>query len=296
MHTTSGINLHYSCDFGLNMTLIDAHQHYWHPARGDYTWMPDNDPILTKIYTPGDLATSLQNTDVAKTVLVQAAPTVAETDYLMGIADSNESVAKVVGWINFEDKSQVKTLERLARHPKFSGVRPMIQDLPDDGWMLQEHVQWAYQAIIDLDLTFDCLGFPRHLDNFHTLLTRYPDMRAVIDHCMKPQFRQHSPDNFDAWKVGISKLANETSAYCKLSGLVTEANSDWSYSALKPYTDHVLSAFGSSRIMWGSDWPVVRLRCEYEDWFELAKTLTHDLNPDERESIFGGNAANFYRI
>ena len=278
------------------MTRIDSHHHFWHPARGDYGWMPPDDPVLTRLYAPADLAGALEATGVRRTVLVQAAPTVAETDYLLGIADATPHVARVVGWIDFEDTAQFEVLERFAAHPKFAGVRPMIQDIPDDDWMLRDDVQWAYRAIIDLDLTFDCLGFPRHLANFHTLLTRYPEMRAVIDHCMKPQLRDHSDDTFRFWADGMSRLAEETGAVCKLSGIVTEADTDWSESVLKPYTDHVLQAFGADRVMWGSDWPVARLRCEYPDWHALARRLAADLTQAEQDSVFGGTAARFYRI
>lgn len=275
---------------------IDAHQHFWHPARGDYGWMPENDPVISRPYSPADLSGFLQNASVTQTVLVQAAPTVAETEYLLGIADATPHVAKVVGWIDFEDASQIDTLRQFASHPKFAGVRPMIQDLPDDNWMLRDDVQWAYQTISDLNLTFDCLGFPKHLDNFHTLLTRYPNMRAVIDHCMKPQLRAHNDVNFRQWSEGITALANNTNAYCKLSGLVTECKSDWSVEALKPYTDHIIDAFGSERVMWGSDWPVVRLRCEYNDWYSLAQQLTADLSSSQRDQIFTGTAIDFYQI
>ncbi len=277
------------------MKVIDAHHHFWQPARGDYGWMPVDDAVLSRCYAPKDLAAALTSTGVSATVLVQAAQTVEETEYLLGIADATDHVAAVVGWINFEDRSQLTTLQRLAAHPKFVGVRPMIQNLPDDDWMLRDEVQWAYQALIDLDLTFDCLGFPRHLKNFHTLLTRYPEMRSVIDHSMKPQIRTHSDSNFKFWADGISALAADTVCCCKLSGLVTEGDDDWSYQMLKPYTDHVITAFSAQRVMWGSDWPVVRLRCEYEDWFALAQRLTGNLPETDRESIFAGTADNFYR-
>jgi len=128
------------------------------------------------------------------------------------------------------------------------------------------------------------------------LLKQYPTMRAVIDHCMKPQFRDHSEDNYQQWAAGMTALAEDTKVYCKLSGLVTECKSNWSLKALKPYTDHILNAFGSERIMWGSDWPVVRLRCEYDDWYELAQQLTADLSSTQREQIFSGTATEFYRI
>jgi len=275
---------------------IDAHQHYWHPARADYGWMPENDAVLSRPYSPADLASGLTATGVTQTVLVQAAPSVDETHYMLGIADATPHVAKVVGWIDFEDASQMDTLRRLAAHPKFAGIRPMIQDITDNDWMLRDDVQWAYQAVIDLELTFDCLGFPRHLDNFHTLLTRYPTMKAVIDHCMKPQLRDHNSSNYQQWATGMTRLAKDTSVYCKLSGLVTEADSDWSVDALKPYTDHLLNVFGAERIMWGSDWPVLRLRCEYDSWYQLAHQLTAELSPSERNRLFSGTASDFYDI
>lgn len=275
---------------------IDAHQHYWHPERGDYGWMPENDPILSRPYSPDDLAESLTDAGVTQTVLVQAAPSLNETEYLLDIADSTPTVAKVVGWIDFEDATQIESLRQLASHPKFVGVRPMIQDLEDDDWMLRDDVQWAYQSLIDLDLTFDCLGFSRHLKNFHILLVKYSKMRAVIDHCMKPQIRDHNPDSFKHWSNGMTAIAKNTNAYCKLSGVVTESDSDWSAAALQPYTDHILNVFGTERVMWGSDWPVVRLRCEYHEWFELAEQLTSALSSAERDRIFSGNAAEFYKI
>lgn len=278
------------------MPHIDAHQHFWHPARGDYGWMPADDPILSRPYCPDDLATALSKTGVAQTVLVQAAPSVEETEYMLGIADATPHVAKVVGWINFEDPAQAETLARLAQHPKFVGVRPMIQDIPNDQWMLRDDVQWAYRVIIDLDLTFDCLGFPQHLPHFYSLLTRYPEMRTVVDHCMKPQLRDHNDANYRNWADGISRLAKDTSAYCKLSGLVTEAATDWSLAALKPYTDHVVTEFGAQRVMWGSDWPVARLRCEYEDWHQLALDLLNDLTEEDREMIFAESAKRFYQL
>jgi len=278
------------------MGHIDSHQHFWHPARGDYGWMPADDPVLSRPYSPADLSAALDSTGVAQTVLVQAAPSVAETEYLLGIADSTAQVAKVVGWIDFEDSTQINTLARLAAHPKFVGVRPMIQDLADDNWMLRDDIQWAFEALIDLNLTFDCLGFPRHLDNFLTLLSRYPKLRAVIDHCMKPQLGSHDEASFNHWANGMTQLAQNTNAYCKISGLVTEVDTDWSDAVLKPYTDHILTVFGAQRCMWGSDWPVARLRCEYNDWFEQALRLSRHLSSAENKRLFSDTAAEFYAI
>ena len=277
------------------MPQIDAHQHYWNPARGDYGWMPKDDPVLTRPYGPADLAPQIAAHGITHTVLVQAAPTVHETEYMLGLADATPHVAAVVGWIDFETPSDLAHLKRLANHPKFAGVRPMIQDIPDDDWMLRDDVQWAFRAIADLGLTFDALGFPRHLANFHTILTRYPDLRAVVDHCMKPQIRDHSDASFRHWADGISRLA-DTGAWCKFSALVTEADPDWTVAELQPYAEHVFRAFGAERVMWGSDWPVVRLRCEYDTWRAAAEQLTATLTEPEKGWVFGGTASEFYRL
>ncbi|GGX59218.1 hydrolase [Tateyamaria omphalii] len=277
---------------------IDAHQHFWQPRRGDYDWMPKDNETLNRAYGPSDLAQTLKDHDIDGTVLVQAAATIHETEYMLGLADATPFIKGVVGWVDFEDRHQITELTRLAKHPKFLGVRPMIQDIPDVDWMLRPDVQWAYAAIIDLDLTLDALGFPKHLGNFLTLLQRYPDMRTVIDHCMKPQVRdqQTGKDAFSFWADGMSRLATETTAYCKLSGLVTEAAGGWSVSDLAPFARHVISEFSAGRVMWGSDWPVCRLQAEYPNWHQAAQELTNDLSQNDQTQIFGRTAAKFYRL
>ncbi len=278
------------------MVQVDAHQHFWNPARGDYDWMPQDEPRLARVYGPVDLAPELAMHGIDHTVLVQAAATINETEYLLGIADATPHVAAVVGWVDFERPDDKAQLARLARHPKFVGVRPMIQDIPDDDWMLREDVQWGFRAVADLGLTFDALGFPRHLANFLTILKRYPDMRVVVDHCVKPQIRDHSPASFRFWADGMSRIAGETGAFCKLSGLATEADEGWTVADLGPYAEHVLSAFGPERVMWGSDWPVCRLRTEYSGWRAAAEQLTADLSLAGKARIFGATAAEFYGL
>jgi L-fuconolactonase len=273
---------------------VDAHVHLWNPARGDYGWMPKDDPVLARPYGPADLAPLLAAAGVDRAVLVQAAPTVAETEYMLGIADASPLVGKVVGWVDFEAPGDRAVLERLAGHPKFAGVRPMIQDIPDDDWMLRDDVLWGFRAVCDLGLTFDALGFARHLPNFLTILTRYPQMRVVVDHCMKPAVGDR--DAFRPWAEGMAAIARETGAFCKLSGLVTEAGPGWTVEDLRPYADHVLEAFGPERVMWGSDWPVVRLRAEHGAWLAAARALTAGLDAAGQRAIFGGTAARFYGL
>jgi L-fuconolactonase len=276
--------------------LIDAHQHYWNPARGDYDWMPKDDPVLARPYGPADLAPELEAHGIEGTVLVQAAATVNESEYLLGIADATPNVLGVVGWVDFERPADRAVLERLAKHPKFKGVRPMIQDILDDDWMLRSDVQWGFEAVAELGLCFDALGFPRHLENFLTILKRHPRMRVVVDHCMKPQIRDHSSGTFRFWADGMTRIAGETGAFCKFSALVTEANPDWTVDDLRPYAEHVFEVFGAERIMWGSDWPVCRLRCEYSRWREAAEELAAGLSEAARARVFGGTAAEFYRL
>ena len=272
--------------------IIDAHQHFWSPARGDYFWMegPAAAPIRREVF-PRHLEPHLKAHGIDKTVVVQAAASVEETEYMLGLADATDFVAKVVGWIDFEKPSDAKQLERLARHPKFAGVRPMIQDIADVDWMQRLDVQWAYQAISDLDLSFDALGYPIHLDNFARLFERFPKMRTVIDHCMKPRIRD---DEFDGWAARMEKIARTTPVFCKLSGLATEANPGWTVETLRPYAEHVITVFGPERVMWGSDWPVVELNGSYDSWRQAALAIVG--NRQGKEAILGGTAATFYRI
>ncbi|MEL6435495.1 MAG: amidohydrolase family protein [Pseudomonadota bacterium] len=282
--------------------IVDAHHHLWNPARGDYGWMAGLAPaareVLERPYALHDLKPIWDAHGVEKTILVQAAPTVSETEYLLGIADSSDTIAGVIGWIDFEAPESRHVLARLAHHPKFLGVRPMIQNIQDDSWMLRDDVQWAFEAIIAHDLIFEALGFPRHIANFRTLFARHKGMRIVLNHCLKPQIRDHAhdPSALSQWAQGMAALADETDAVCKFSALVTEANADWTPSDLRPFTDHIISVFGPDRLMWGSDWPVCLLASTYARWMETAQSLTADFGQDAQNKIFGETARQFYRM
>lgn len=276
---------------------IDAHHHLWHPARGDYDWMPDID-VLNRPYSPQDLAPQLEAAGIDGTVIVQAAASIEETEYMLGLADATPWIKGVVGWIDFDDRMHLAHLRRLARHPRFVGVRPMIQDIEDPDWMLRDAVQWAYRAIVDLDLSFDVLGTPEHLENVLTLAQKHPDMRMVCDHCMKPQLavQQSGSDAFTLWAGGMTALAAETRVLVKFSSLVTDAQDGWTTELVRPFADHVLTAFGADRLMWGSDWPVCRLQTDYDAALDLARELTAHLSHEEQVAIFGGTACEFYRL
>jgi L-fuconolactonase len=272
---------------------IDAHQHFWQPARGDYFWLTPELVALYRPFGPADLAPLLAAAGIESTILVQAAPTVAETEYMLGIADATPFVAGIVGWIDFDDAKSVRELDRLARHPRFKGVRPMIQDLPDPDWMLRPEIDWAYRALAAHGLAFDALLHPRHLGRLLRLVERHPDLRIVIDHGAKPRIRERQ---LDEWARDIERVARNSAVCCKLSGLVTEAAPNWREADLAPYVEHLLASFGPERLIFGSDWPVATLGSSYQRWLDTATSLTAHLAAAERDLVFGGNAERFYRL
>jgi L-fuconolactonase len=274
---------------------IDAHQHYWDPARGDYGWLTSELAPLYRVFGPADLTPLRERAGVARTVVVQAAPTVAETRYLLELARNEASIAGVVGWVPLLERDAPALIADLAREPKFKGVRPMLQDLPDDNWIANPALQPAIDALIAHNLAFDALIFARHVDALETFAKRFPALRIVVDHGAKPPIRDGSA-GWHAWADGITRLARLPHLHCKLSGLATEAAPGWTEATLRPYVDHLLAAFGPARLMWGSDWPVLNLNGDYLLWHSIATTLVDALPDEQRDAIFGANAAAFYRL
>jgi L-fucono-1,5-lactonase len=274
---------------------IDAHQHYWDPSRGDYGWLTPALAPLYRVFGPAELAPLRERAGVARTVVVQAAPTVEETRYLLDLARNEASVAGVVGWVPLLEPDAPALIEELAREPKFKGVRPMLQDLPDDNWIANPALAPAIDALIAHGLAFDALIFTRHVDALETFAQRFPALRIVVDHGAKPAIRDGSA-GWRAWAEGIARLARLPQLHCKLSGLATEAAAGWTEATLRPYVDHLLAAFGPARLMWGSDWPVLNLNGDYLLWHSIATTLLSARSETERDAIFGGNAAAFYRL
>ncbi|WP_293484352.1 amidohydrolase [Phenylobacterium sp.] len=275
------------------MIRIDAHQHFWRLSRGDYGWLtPRLEPIY-RDYLPCDLAPHLTASGVDRTVLVQAAPTAAETDFLLDLAGRTPFVAGVVGWIDLEAPGAPQAVRAFAARPGALGLRPMLQDLPDDEWLLRPGLAPSFAAMAEAGLTFDALVKPRHLPALRRFLERHPHLPVVVDHGAKPDIagREHA-----AWAQAMHALARETHAVCKLSGLVTEARPDWTVADLRPYAETLLEAFGPSRLMWGSDWPVVNRAADYGRWAEATEILLSDLPEADRAAIMGGTAQAFYGV
>jgi len=274
---------------------IDAHQHFWNPERLDYGWLKPEMTSLYRTFGPADLAPLRAATGIDRTVVVQAAPTVDETRYLLDIARGEASIAGVVGWVPLLDKDAPALIAELARDPKFKAVRPMLQDLPDDNWIANPALAPAIEALIAHELAFDALIFARHVDALETFAKRFPQLRIVVDHGAKPPIRDGAA-GWQPWADGIERLARLPHVHCKLSGLATEAAPGWTETTLRPYVDHLLASFGPARLMWGSDWPVLNLNGDYLLWHAVADALLASLSEAQSAAVFGGNAAAFYRL
>jgi L-fuconolactonase len=270
---------------------IDSHQHLWRLARGDYGWLTPALKPIHRDFEPADLAPHLAEHDIAATILVQAAPTEAETRFLLAIAAGTPFVAGVVGWADFEAPDAPARIAALATDPLLVGLRPMVQDIPDPDWLARPDLAPAFAALKEHGLVFDALVKPPQIPALLALLDRETELPVVIDHGAKPDL---TGTDLAGWRDGIAALAARPNTACKLSGLVTEAGPDWSDATLQPAIAHLLACFGPRRLLWGSDWPVVTLRAPYAGWLAAATRLTATLTEAERAAIFGGNAARLY--
>jgi L-fuconolactonase len=276
--------------------IVDAHQHFWRPDRGDYGWLRPADGILYRDYLPQDLAPLIGAHRVQATVLVQAAPTEAETRYLLDLAAQTDFVAGVVGWVDMEAPGAPGRIADLVAYGrgKLKGLRPMVQDIADLRWLLKPVLDPAFEAMIDHGLVFDALVSPRHLQPLQARLLRHPKLRAVLDHAGKPDI---AGKVFPSWAEDVAKLARELPLlHCKLSGLLTQAGESAGVDELEPYVAHLFEHFGPKRLMWGSDWPVLNLRSEYRHWLELAQTLVRRHAPGHEQEVFGATAIGFYAL
>ena len=277
------------------MRIVDSHQHFWSLSTPWFDWpTPDLKPIY-RDYAAEDLRPQIEAAGVSQTVIVQAAPRLEETTFILGIADETDFVAGVVGWIDLEQPGHLADLERFADNSKFRGVRPMIQSIPDVNWMLRPGLQPSLTAVERLGLTFDALVKPPHLEALVAFVDRYPNLPVVVDHGAKPEIAK-GRDGFDAWADRIAAVAERPQVFCKLSGLLTEAGERTGVDDLRPFVDHLIDVFGPQRLMWGSDWPVVELAAPYSDWLAQARVFVAKLSETEQKLILGDVARMFYGL
>ena len=285
---------------------IDAHQHFWRLARGDYGWLRRDVPALQPLFRdflPDDLQPSMRRHHVAQTVLVQAAASEAETEFLLELAGAHDWIGGVVGWVDLSRRDAVDTLQRWSHDPKFKGVRPMLQDLPDADWIARMPHPDAVQALMDLGLRFDALVKPAQLAPLLEFVRRHPGLPVVVDHAAKPILSAGWDADWVArWEHDMAALAAHPQVTCKLSGLLTEADASQNRAlpdaidAVRPVWDRLLAWFGPGRLMWGSDWPVLNLAADFDRWIAVCDALIGTLPPAEQARIWHDNASRFYAL
>ena len=276
--------------------MIDAHFHCWQLDRGDYGWLtPDLAPIYRDVAVH-EWAQHAQAHGITGGVLVQAAPTEAETHFLLAQADANPQVLGVVGWVDMLAPDAPARITQLARHPKLKGLRPMLQDIADPDWMLQPALTPALQAMAHHGLVFDALVKPIHLMRVLALTQRHPQLRVVIDHGAKPSLDVPLTE----WGDGLRAVALATPAQqvaCKLSGLWTELPPGSDSAALTPWGEMLLSVWGPHRLIWGSDWPVLNLAADYARWRSWSVDfLRQRCAPEAVHRVLEGNARQMYQL
>lgn len=270
---------------------IDAHHHLWKLSRGGYSFPSADEPEIHRDFGIGDLRPLLRAHGIDATILVQVCESEAETDFLLDLARETPEIAGVVGWTDLASEGAPAAISRMSREPLLVGLRPMVQGLADDDWLLKESVRAGLAAMAEAGLALDALIKPRHLRRLERVAADHPNLRIVIDHGAKPDI---AGGNIETWRHDIARLGDAPNVTCKLSGLVTEAAPDWTLEDLRPVAGHLLAVFGPSRLLWGSDWPVVNLAGGYDRWVKATNALLADLDADARAAILGLNAADIY--
>lgn len=270
--------------------MIDAHFHVWRLARGDYGWLTPAQGVIFRDVALGDWRAASAPCGVTGGVVVQAAPTEAETRFLLDQARGADDVLAVVGWVDLLAPDAPARIRALAQHAKLRGLRPMLQDIADPDWIVRDDLQPAFEAMLACDLAFDALVKPLHLPRIGVLARRYPALRIVIDHGAKPDI---ASGQWQGWADGLARLADESRVACKLSGLWTEAAPGTAVAALERYVRHLLACFGPGRLLWGSDWPVLERAGRYEQWHRAAMALSAPLRGP---ADFDAAARKLYRL
>lgn len=277
---------------------IDAHQHFWRldqPAPFDYSWLeaPQLAPIR-RDFLPADLEQRIASTPVKKTIFVQAQHHLEENRWALGLAERHDFIAGVVGWVDLASEDCERQLLEFKEHAKFVGVRHVVQDEPDDDFILRDDVLRGLKTLEKHDVPYDLLFYVKHLRHASTLARRLPRLRMVIDHLAKPHIKAGRADD---WLPHLQAAAKHPNVYCKLSGMITEADwRNWTAADLKPYVQAALECFGPERLMFGSDWPVCELAGSYEQVFQALVEALGPISSDERARIFGETAKEFYRL
>ncbi|MBC9175625.1 amidohydrolase family protein [Pseudoroseomonas ludipueritiae] len=274
---------------------IDAHQHYWALSRGDYGWLRPEMVPIHRDFGPSDLDPLLRDAGIVGTIAVQAAPTEAETRYLLDLAAGCGTILGVVGWSDLEAADAPARIRALAADPLLLGLRPMVHDIADEDWLLRPSLGPAVAEMQSQGLVFDALVRPQHLPRLIRFAQAHPGLPVVIDHLAKPDIAAgRGWPGWSAWTRDMAALAAMPQVSCKLSGMVTEAGPGWDLERLRPFASLALELFGPERLLWGSDWPVLRLAGSYQQWWHATAGLLASQPRAARDAVLGGNAARIY--
>jgi len=275
--------------------IIDSHHHLWKYTASEYGWISPEMKAIRRDFLPADLEALMHHFGIGGTVAVQARQTLEETSWLLGLAAEHSTIRGVVGWVPLTEGPAVrKHLERLAPNPKLRGVRHVIHDEADPRYILRDDFNAGVKALREFKLRYDILIFEKHLPAAIEFVDRHPNQIFILDHIAKPKIKDKL---LAPWDRNIRELAKRPNVYCKLSGMITEADHrNWTPAHLQPYIDVVLGAFGPRRLMYGSDWPVILLAGEYARWFNAVSTALAKLSKPERDRIMGGTAAEAYGL
>jgi L-fuconolactonase len=273
---------------------IDSHQHFWIYNEKEYAWINERMSILKNDFLPGDLEPELSSMGFDGSICVQARQTLEETRWLLKLADSNKFVKGVVGWVDLCSPAVESQLAEFASFEKLVGIRHVIHDEPDDDFMLCKDFINGISYLSEFKLSFDLLVFPRHLKNAVRLAVQFPEQRIILDHMAKPEIKGKK---LSPWKEDILELSKFPHIFCKLSGMVTEADVDqWKENDFKEYLDIVVEGFGCDRLMIGSDWPVCRLAGSYSKVIGIVMKYFSNFTESDKKKVFGLNAAKAYDI
>lgn len=273
---------------------IDAHQHFWKYNGSDYVWMEDWMSRLKSDHEPRHLKPLMDTVGIDGTVAVQARQMVSETDYLLDLAREHDWILGVVGWFDFSASDLEETIERYAENSQLVGVRELIHDMADPQYAISQTHTNAVRMIGNSHLAYDLLLRPTHIPSAIKLVDMFPNQRFIVDHIAKPDISGYE---IEPWKTRITELAQRPNVYCKLSGMTTEADIDsWTSSGLHPYIDVCLEAFGPSRLMVGSDWPVCTLAGSYETTMAVVLDYLHTLSPSEQLRVFSETCTEAYLL
>jgi L-fuconolactonase len=273
---------------------LDSHQHFWMFSEQEYDWINEDMQVLKRDFLPPDLLEQLKTVDFDASIVVQARQVYQETDWLLKLARDNDFIKGVVGWVDLCDGNVRSHLETYSQHPKLVGVRHVIHDEPDDRFILREDFNRGISFLKEFNLTYDILIFERHLPYAIEFVEKFPDQPFVIDHIAKPLIKDGI---LEPWAENIKKIAAYPNVFCKLSGMVTEADwNNWTFANLAPYLDLVFESFGTNRLMIGSDWPVCLVAADYKQVIRIVQDYIKTLAEHEQTAILGKNAQTFYNI